>query len=637
MADKLNNPFKFWEELKRRKVVRVIIGYLASAYVLLELTSIISGPWGLPDWTINFVSVLLIIGFFVTVIISWIFDVTPEGIKKTESAKVIKLKEISSKPAKWRLKISDIVIGVLLIAVCILAYPKFFRNPIVKDIWDKDGNVSVAVMPFLNLSVDSIAEGIELGIQLQLISGLSDSKELEVIPYQIVYEILRGNANVGNASMTPLMSKEIATKLDANLVVNGSILFSGNEIKILAQLIESGRRGISKSFEINGVWEDNLWTVTDTLVNQIKNYLEIKTLEDDLDVDIQHFVTTTNVEALRYFSKSTESSFNRDLSNAVKFLESALELDSNFITAEMTLVPTYINNRNFSKARQLSEKLIMKLDNCTYFEQLYIKYWDCILSKNQQEAVKYSEDIVKEVPNSRIFWYTMGWTYYNLQMDLKAIEAFEKAMEIDMSWETNWNWVYVYTLLGTEYHRTGQHRKEKKIYKLALKVLPNEKDIIRLQAICALSRGVNKEGDILVAKWRKLREENGISELRIMQGLGEIYQDASLIDKAEQYYRQALDLDPKRPIQMNDLAWLLINNDINIKEGLELVNHALEVQPDDYFFQHTKATGLYKQGKYEESLELLEKSWTLRPLYDHDHYLLIQEVKQALAKQKSEK
>ena len=48
MPDKSDNPFKFWQELKRRKVIRVIIGYLAAAYVLLELTSIVSEPLGLP-------------------------------------------------------------------------------------------------------------------------------------------------------------------------------------------------------------------------------------------------------------------------------------------------------------------------------------------------------------------------------------------------------------------------------------------------------------------------------------------------------------------------------------------------------------------------------------------------------------
>jgi len=76
------NPFQFWRELKRRKVIRVIIGYLASAYVILELTSIIAEPFGLPEGTIKLVFVLLGAGLIVVIFLSWRYDVTPEGIKE---------------------------------------------------------------------------------------------------------------------------------------------------------------------------------------------------------------------------------------------------------------------------------------------------------------------------------------------------------------------------------------------------------------------------------------------------------------------------------------------------------------------------------------------------------------------------
>ena len=85
MFDKPDNPFRFWKELKRRKVIRVIIGYLASAYVILELTSIIAEPFGLPQGSIKLVFVLLCAGLVIAIYLSWVYDFTPEGIKKTES------------------------------------------------------------------------------------------------------------------------------------------------------------------------------------------------------------------------------------------------------------------------------------------------------------------------------------------------------------------------------------------------------------------------------------------------------------------------------------------------------------------------------------------------------------------------
>ena len=84
------NPNKLthlWGELKRRKVARVITVYAAAAFVILELVDIVSPSLRLPEWTMNFIIVLLCVGFIITVIVSWVYDVTPEGgIVKTEPA-----------------------------------------------------------------------------------------------------------------------------------------------------------------------------------------------------------------------------------------------------------------------------------------------------------------------------------------------------------------------------------------------------------------------------------------------------------------------------------------------------------------------------------------------------------------------
>jgi len=97
MPDKSNNPFKFWEELKRRKVVRVITVYAAASFVILELVSIVAPSLGLPSWTLNMVIVLLCIGFIISVILSWVYDITPEGVQKT---KPVIVKTQNEKPEK---------------------------------------------------------------------------------------------------------------------------------------------------------------------------------------------------------------------------------------------------------------------------------------------------------------------------------------------------------------------------------------------------------------------------------------------------------------------------------------------------------------------------------------------------------
>ncbi len=84
MPDKSSRLLRFWEELKRRKVIKVIAMYAATAFIIMEAGDIMLPRLGLPDWTITFIIILLLVGFPIAVIFSWIFDITPEGLKKTE-------------------------------------------------------------------------------------------------------------------------------------------------------------------------------------------------------------------------------------------------------------------------------------------------------------------------------------------------------------------------------------------------------------------------------------------------------------------------------------------------------------------------------------------------------------------------
>jgi len=90
MTQPTNKLTQFWQELKRRKVVRVIVVYSAAAFVILEVVDIITPALLLPSWTITLVIVLLAIGFPIAIIFSWIFDITPKGIKKTEPVELAK-------------------------------------------------------------------------------------------------------------------------------------------------------------------------------------------------------------------------------------------------------------------------------------------------------------------------------------------------------------------------------------------------------------------------------------------------------------------------------------------------------------------------------------------------------------------
>jgi tetratricopeptide (TPR) repeat protein len=117
----------------------------------------------------------------------------------------------------------------------------------------------------------------------------------------------------------------------------------------------------------------------------------------------------------------------------------------------------------------------------------------------------------------------------------------------------------------------------------------------------------------------------------IAANLAGIYIQGGLLDKAEEYYRKALALEPENWVRMINLAYFLIDKDRNITEGLELIERALKLKPNRYNLFHWKGWGLYKQGKYKEALKLLEKADSLKPTYNYRLYLHLDEAKKAVA------
>lgn len=84
MPDKPDKLIKFWQELKRRKVFKVVAMYAGMAFIILQLADIIAQPLQLPTWTKTLVIVLLCIGFIITLLIAWIYDITPVYISQEE-------------------------------------------------------------------------------------------------------------------------------------------------------------------------------------------------------------------------------------------------------------------------------------------------------------------------------------------------------------------------------------------------------------------------------------------------------------------------------------------------------------------------------------------------------------------------
>ena len=102
MKDTFKKLARLWKELKRRKVLRSLAIYAGTAFIILEASSIIFPLWNLPNWSINLVLWLLILGAFINVIIAWIYDITPGGMRRTKPTEEVATEERVSDSRAWK-------------------------------------------------------------------------------------------------------------------------------------------------------------------------------------------------------------------------------------------------------------------------------------------------------------------------------------------------------------------------------------------------------------------------------------------------------------------------------------------------------------------------------------------------------
>jgi tetratricopeptide (TPR) repeat protein len=631
MSSKPNKLVQFWQELKRRKVFSVIAMYAGAAYIIIELVNNVSEPLHLPAWTATLVILLLIIGFPIVAILSWIFDITPSGVKKTESKEEIMEQELPLESGRRKLRVSDVIISVLIVVIGILVYPKIFGSKSKVD-RDPDGRISVAVMPFQNLSGDTLFNVWQDGIQNLLITSLSNSNELSVRQFETMYNIVGRDKLINYSSFTPTYASEIATKLQANTVIIGNVHKSGNIVRITANLLDSGSEEIYKSYEIEGDSENDFFNITDSLSSLIKNYLEIKQLDESMFFDLKN-VLTKSTEAYKYYIHGYTFHGALDYTTAIEYYNRALNIDSNFVSPMIKLSYVYGDIGQSELSKKWANRAYSKINNVPIDIQLSIKEIKAAIDKRPLDQINYMKDYLKINPYCMNKLYAIGWASFNTEQYENAIEAFERNVDIYKKFDKK-SWIWTYILLGKAYHEVGDHKKEKKIYELGLELWPNAKlRIVHLEAICALSQGDTTTANEYLAEFRSIGEQNNWSESNILYWFGGAYDQVGDFEQAEKIYRRALAINPQNFDLMNDLASLLISNNINIAEGMELAKRALKNNPENGNYLYTYGLGLYKQDKLIEAQESLSRAWYLIPYYDHEIFLSMKDLEKALANQ----
>jgi tetratricopeptide (TPR) repeat protein len=540
------------------------------------------------------------------------------------------------KSHKRKLLTEGIVLAVLLVFATILIYPIIFKRDALEKLKSSGERISVAVMPFHNMTNDTIWNEWQDGIQINLITYLSNySEEIIVRQTESINGLIQSKGLSNYASITPSIAGSISQKLDANIFIYGNINQVEKTIRVNAQIIDSKSKESFKSFQLDGTAENILHTI-DSLSKMIKNFLIISKLGKVMTPDYQH-LTTNSPDAYRYYINGEKAHNKSDLPTAVNLFSQAIAIDSNFVDAIIELSGTYYSQGNYEEAKKLYLRTYKRKNEMSLMGKIYMDLNHAVLFESLEEVIKYENQILAIDDQLPVNYYDLGAFHFFLNQYNEAIAGYEKSLEIYDKWGSKPPMVFSYTALGFAYHKTGQYKKEKKIYKKAEQDFPNNPDLIYRQTVLALTEGDTVLANQYIEKWIPIVVGQSWSEARIVRNLADIYSEANYFDKAEKYYRKALFLEPNSPLRLNVLAYFLIDKDRSINEGLELIDKALLLSADNYEYLDTKGLGFYKQGRFQEALEILQKSWDLRiknAIYNHEAYLHLEAAKKAIAKQK---
>src|SRR5204862_464887 len=235
------NLSSFFAELKRRNVYKVAITYAVVAWLLIQAASILLPTFEAPSWVMKAFVVFLALGFVISVMISWAFEATPEGLKRTEDVPA----DVAAKLPTWSpRKFAVFIVAVAVIAAGLLAFNLFRTKPSTPPTTAAPITTkSVAVLAFANLSDDKGSEYFSDGISEELLTVLQKIPGLHVAARTSAFSFKGKNAT----------AQEIGQKLGVAHLVEGSVRKAGDVVRIAARLTQAdtGEQIWSENFTRN--------------------------------------------------------------------------------------------------------------------------------------------------------------------------------------------------------------------------------------------------------------------------------------------------------------------------------------------------------------------------------------------------
>src|SRR5712672_2320636 len=322
------NARNFFAELKRRNVYKVAVAYAVVGWLVIQISSTVLPTFHAPEWVVQTLVVLVALGFPIALIVAWAFELTPEGLKRTEDVDLTA--QGHRKSYLWIYVViagASLSIGLFFIG----RYSAGTKSPAASS--NQSAAKSIAVLPFANLSADKNDEYLSDGMTEELLNVLTKVKSLRVPGRSSSFAFKGKNEDD--------IFRKVGEQLHVNAVLEGSVRKAGDKLRITAQLVNVADGFHLWSETYDGDMKDILAVQSDVAKRVVE------ALQVQLGVDEARALAkkpTENPEAHRlyllgryHFAKFTRAGWT----NAIHYFEQALQVDPNFALAYCGVADTY--------------------------------------------------------------------------------------------------------------------------------------------------------------------------------------------------------------------------------------------------------------------------------------------------------
>ena len=341
---------KFFSELKRRNVYKVAVAYAVVGWLSIQVATQVFPFLEIPNWAIRLIILLTALGFPVAIIIAWAFELTPEGIKRTESADAARQ---HSRGTVW-IAVVVIAAGLSLGLFFLGRYTAGNATTQSREI-STNSQKSIAVLPLLNESGDPKDEYFSDGLSEELIAELAQISGLKVI----------GRSSSFRFKDRKEEPKSIGEKLGVSTLLEGTVRKQGDRVRIVAALV-SARDGITLWTHTFDRELKDIFAVQQEIARAVAQSLQVTLLGTE---NSSTQMATTSVEAHNAYLQGHflfRRSNIEDFRKAITYFDRAIELDPNYaaVYAERAEVWTLLGDQTgqrttlYPKARIDADKAV---------------------------------------------------------------------------------------------------------------------------------------------------------------------------------------------------------------------------------------------------------------------------------------